>query len=104
MDAPRGSCLVLFISVRASREDPEYDALARQMADLIVDQPGFLGMVSVRDPHTLQGMTAATFETEAAALAWKQVVEHRQAQQAGRDRLYRDYRVIVTQVVRSYGR
>ena len=104
IDVPRGACLVVFVSCRAAGEDEEYDTFAGQMAELVERQPGYLGSVSVRDPHTLMGITAASFASEQHALAWKNVVEHRRAQQAGRDRLYADYQVIVTQVMRSYRR
>ena len=102
MLVPRGSCLVVFLSLRSPGDDAEYEALAERMAELVQGQRGFLGSVSVRDPQTRQGITAASFSSEADALAWKRVSEHQVAQQVGRERLYSDYHVIVTEVRRAY--
>ena len=35
--------------------------------------------------------------------AWRNVEHHRQAQKAGRDGVFRDYRLRVASVVRDYG-
>jgi len=66
------------------------------------EQPGFLGLESVRDAVTARGITVSLWSDEASALAWKQAAEHLQVQQQGRDRYYREYEVLVTQVLRSY--
>lgn len=102
MDAPAGSCLVVFLSTRSDGGDLQYAELAARMAALVAQQPGYIGSVSVRDERSREGITVAIFAREADALAWKQVAEHRIAQQAGRTVLYDDYQVIVAQITRSY--
>ena len=105
LQSPAGSCLVAFVSLRGDATwDTEYAEHAAALHELITSQPGFVDMTSVRDPVTRHGVTLAVFADEASARAWKLVAEHRLAQEFGRDRGYADYRVIVTEVRRSYGR
>jgi heme-degrading monooxygenase HmoA len=91
---------VIFTSVRSDRDEDGYAAMADRMEELGAEQPGFLGIESVRDGL---GITVSYWRTEADALAWKQVAEHVGAQRLGRERWYRDYRVRVAVVRRDYG-
>jgi heme-degrading monooxygenase HmoA len=91
---------VIFTSVRTD-EDAGYAATAARMAELAAQQPGYLGIEGARDRL---GITVSYWTTPAAALAWKRVAEHRLAQQLGRERWYRTYRVRVATVEREYGR
>lgn len=104
LHSPPGSCLVAFVSTRGDAAwDAEYAQHAATLAELIEHQPGFLAMSSVRDPVTRHGITLAVFVDEVSARAWKSVAEHQLAQDFGREHGYADYRVIITQVQRSYG-
>jgi len=104
LQTPPGSCLVAFVSLRGDANwDTEYAEHAAALQELISHQPGFIDMTSVRDPVTRHGVTLAVFTDEASARAWKLVAEHRLAQEFGREHGYADYRVIVTEVQRSYG-
>ncbi len=104
LQTPAGACMVAFVSVRGDEHwDEEYRRHSSNLAEIIGEQPGFIDFISVRDPETRVGVTLAVFADEAAALAWKQVGEHRLAQDFGRASGYGNYRVIVTQVSRSYG-
>lgn len=93
---------VIFISTRTDGHASAYQRDAATMETLAREQPGFLGLESVRDAVTARGITVSLWSDEACALAWKQVAEHLQVQQQGRDRYYREYEVLVTQVLRSY--
>ncbi len=75
--------------------------MATQMEALAAQQPGYLGLQSVRDSDG-RGITVSYWETDEDAKAWKQVAEHLQAQVLGRQRFYADYRVVVAQVTREY--
>lgn len=74
--------------------------MSRAMAELAVDQPGFLGIESARDEI---GITVSYWADEEAARAWKQVAGHLLAQRRGREVWYSDYRVRVATVHREYG-
>jgi len=110
-DIPVGATAVIFTSVR--RADPAtgvaadaegYAAMAEAMDRLAAQQPGYLGIDSVRDPQTQAGITVSYWQDDASARAWKSVAEHVVAQERGRREWYAEYSVVVAQVTRSYGR
>ncbi|WP_435741721.1 antibiotic biosynthesis monooxygenase family protein [Nocardioides sp. SYSU DS0663] len=92
---------VVFTALR-TEGDHGYAAMAARMDALAAIQPGYLGIEAARGPDGL-GITVSYWATEADAAAWKQVSEHRIAQQRGRDAWYVDYRVRVATVGRAYG-
>lgn len=94
---------VIFTSRRGVDHDAEYSAMAVRMEELAREQPGFIDLVSVRDPVTRVGITVATFVDDAAARAWKAHAEHQEAQRRGRAEFYEWYRVTVAEVIREYG-
>lgn len=91
---------VIFTSVRTDTDDAGYAEAAEAMNRLAATQPGFLGVESARSDL---GITVSYWTTAAHARAWKQVAEHRIAQQRGRDTWYRTYRVRVATVEHEYG-
>ena len=76
--------------------------MAQRMEALVQDQPGFVEMVSVRDPISRMGITVAYFEDEQSVAAWKANVEHAEAQRRGIADFYESYDVTVAQVTRHY--
>ena len=92
---------VLFISQRTADDGEDYDRMAAAMAQLAAQQPGFLGMESVRDTSGV-GITLAYFRTQADVIAWKHVTAHAHAQKLGRERWYQDYAVRIAKVERAY--
>jgi heme-degrading monooxygenase HmoA len=91
---------VIFTSLRTELDDEGYAAMAARMEELGAEQPGYLGIESVRDGL---GITVSYWRTDADARAWKQVAEHLAAQHLGQTRWYRDYRLRVAVVQRDYG-
>lgn len=96
------SVAVVFVSRRTAVHDEEYEALAQRMEDLAGEQPGFVEIVSVRDPVTRVGISVSYFVDEESARAWKEHPEHREAQRRGAAEFYEEYRVTVAEVVREY--
>ena len=92
---------VIFSSQR-SDGDQGYDAMAKRMVELAVDQPGFLAVESSRAADGF-GITVSYWTDEAAISAWKRHAEHRVAQEQGRRDWYTHYRVRVARVERAYG-
>ena len=78
--------------------------MAARMEALAREQPGFVDMVSVRDPDTRQGITVAYFSDEESVLAWRRHPEHVEAQERGIADFYEEYHVSVAHVDREYGR
>lgn len=101
-----GSLAVVFTSIRNPvSEDggpPGYAQTAEEMVRMAAEQPGYLGMESVRGPDGF-GITVSYWRDEASIRAWKAVADHQAAQRAGRERWYRAYRTRVCRIEREYG-
>lgn len=91
---------VIFTSRHADNLDG-YDSMARHMAELAAQQPGFLGVESVRGADGL-GITVSYWKSRTAVVAWKRHAEHSLAQDLGRKRWYSHYQVRVAKVERDY--
>ncbi|TXT22418.1 MAG: hypothetical protein FD138_3431 [Planctomycetota bacterium] len=92
---------VIFTSIRKPG-DEGYSAMAKRMLELAAQQPGYLGVESVRDADGV-GITVSYWSSLDAIREWKSVGEHRAAQELGRSRWYKSYRVRVCRVEREYG-
>ncbi|MEY9844447.1 antibiotic biosynthesis monooxygenase [Streptacidiphilus sp. MAP5-3] len=91
---------VVFTSVRAEG-DHGYSEMAKQMAELVTRQPGFLGSDACRGADGL-GITVAYFDTEENVKAWRANAEHTMARNLGREKWYSSYAVHVAKVERAY--
>jgi heme-degrading monooxygenase HmoA len=93
---------VIFTSLRTEGERG-YGSMAERMVELAAQQPGFLGVESVRDANGL-GITVSYWESEEAIRHWRENAEHRVAQEAGKRTWYADYELRVARVERAYGK
>lgn len=91
---------VIFTSTR-TEGDNGYAAAAQRMVELAHDQPGFLGMESVRGADGI-GITVSYWQSEAAILAWRDHPEHRAIQARGRSQWYSEFSTRVCRVEREY--
>ena len=91
---------VIFTSLR-TEGDHGYDQMAAKMVELASQQPGFLGVESVRDAGGL-GVTVSYWESEEAIRHWKADADHRVAQEKGRRQWYSDYQLRIARVERDY--
>jgi heme-degrading monooxygenase HmoA len=91
---------VIFSSQRTA-EDEGYGEVAEKMVQLAAEQPGFLGVESVRDA-TGFGVTISYWESLDAIRSWKQNEEHRVAQQKGKEVWYSRYITRICKVERDY--
>jgi heme-degrading monooxygenase HmoA len=48
-------------------------------------------------------LSLSWWRDEASVARWRQLEQHRAAQRAGRERIFRDYRLRVAEVLRDYG-
>ncbi len=90
---------VIFTSIRTGTVDG-YGETAVWMLQLAAQQPGFLGVESVREGRL--GITVSYWQDEASIQAWKKQMDHLAAQQAGQDKWYEQYHVRVARVERAY--
>lgn len=98
---PPGTIAVIFVSQRTEADADGYGAAAEAMVELASQQPGFLGVDSVRDGNGL-GITVSYWSNDDAAIAWRNNPDHAAIREAGRERWYRYYDLHVAAVTRSY--
>jgi heme-degrading monooxygenase HmoA len=82
----------------------EYLAIAASLRPRLEAIDGFISVErfqSLSDPTKL--LSLSFFRDEEAVAAWRNVVEHRDAQAKGRGALFRDYRLRIAMVIRDYG-
>ena len=77
--------------------------MAERMLALAAQQPGYLGVESVRAPDGL-GITVSYWASRRAIADWKANAEHQEAQDKGRRVWYRDYRLRIAKVEMDYGK
>ncbi len=90
---------VIFTSTRTEGERG-YGTMAEKMVQLAAQQPGFLGVESVRGADGA-GITVSYWESEQAIASWKQHGEHQIAQRLGRDVWYAGFALRVARVERA---
>ena len=88
----------IFTSRRAAEHDG-YSEMTDRMVELAEQQPGYLGMESVREGAV--GITVSYWDSVDAIDAWRKHVEHREAQRLGREQWYEAYEVRVARVERA---
>lgn len=90
---------VIFTSLRTEGDDG-YSAMADAMAELAIEQPGYLGIESARDGL---GITVSYWESLEAIKNWKENMKHRAAQKLGREKWYSSFMTRICKVERDYG-
>lgn len=90
---------VIFTSRRTAVDDG-YGAMGDRMVELASQQPGFLGVESVRDASGL-GITVSYWASLEAIAAWRAHAEHRVAQASGRRKWYEHFELRVSRVERA---
>lgn len=89
---------VIFTSVR-TEGDNGYAKMADEMTELGVDQPGFLGVESVRDAEGA-GITVSYWDSLEAIENWRNHPRHREAQKSGQELWYKSFATRVCKVER----
>ena len=87
--------------IEASKQ--QYLDIAAALGPELEGIDGFISIErfeSLSQPGKL--LSLSFWRDEAAISAWRNLTEHRSAQQAGRDTLFHDYRLRVANVIRDY--
>ncbi len=95
---------VIFEVVPHQGQKDAYLGAAASLRDHLNRIDGFLSIErfeSLTEPGKL--LSLSFWRDENAVEAWRNLEQHRQAQQAGRQRLFADYRLRVASVIRDYG-
>ncbi|MHA7845117.1 antibiotic biosynthesis monooxygenase family protein [Serratia sp. D1N4] len=96
--------VVLFELQAVEGQQQTYVDLVNKLTPLLEPMDGFIGVEcfqSTVNPEKVLSVT--TWRDEEAVVQWRNVQAHLSAQQAGRDKIFHDYRVRVTSVIRDYG-
>ena len=95
---------VIFEVTPAPGKRDAYLSIAAELRPLLETIDGFISVErfqSLSDPARV--LSLSFFRDEAAVKEWRNTVEHRQAQKAGRGGVFEDYRLRIAHVVRDYG-
>ena len=82
----------------------DYLGLAAALRSDLVTMDGFISVErfqSLSEPNKL--LSLSFWRDEEAVRAWRNLPSHRTTQGAGRDSVFRDYRLRVASVIRDYG-
>lgn len=91
----------MIFTSRRTVGDRGYGVTSERMVALAREMPGYLGIESVRGPDGT-GITVSYWTSEESIAAWKQEVEHQDAQQKGKQEWYQRYSVRIARVERAY--
>jgi heme-degrading monooxygenase HmoA len=91
---------VVFSSQRRAG-DHGYDATADRMVELAAQQPGYLGIETVRGADGF-GITVSYWASEEAIRNWKRHAEHAAARDRGRNEWYEHFELRIARVERAY--
>ncbi len=95
---------VIFEVQPAQGKRDAYLGIAAELRPLLDDMDGFISIErfqSLADPNRV--LSLSFWRDEEAVKAWRNIEEHRQAQQAGRGGIFAGYRLRIAHVVRDYG-
>jgi len=92
---------VIFTSIRTGADEAGYEQTAQRMVELAQQQPGFLGIESVRGADGL-GITVSYWSSEESIRQWRDDAEHRLAQRQGRATWYSRFSLRVCRVERAW--
>ncbi|QOV12531.1 antibiotic biosynthesis monooxygenase [Viridibacillus arvi] len=97
----KGSHYAVIFSSQRTEGDNGYGIMAEKMDQLASQQPGFLGVESVRDTSGY-GITISYWDSLDAISNWKKNQAHQVAQQKGINDWYQNYSVKICKVEREY--
>ncbi|MBE92921.1 antibiotic biosynthesis monooxygenase family protein [Idiomarina abyssalis] len=100
VNTPEPPYYAVIFSSHRTKGDNGYGEMADRMVELAEQQPGFLGIESVKEDL---GITVSYWESLDAIKNWKNNAEHLEAQRLGHQRWYSNFRVRIAKVEREYG-
>lgn len=98
---PRPPYYAAIFTSERTEGDGGYGVMGDKMVELAAEQPGFLGVESVRD-HNGVGITVSYWESLDAIKNWKHNELHKVAQEKGKSEWYKTFGLRVSKVERDY--
>lgn len=96
--------VVLFELQAMPGQNQIYVDLVSKLTPMLEPMDGFISVEcfqSTLNPEKVMSVT--TWRDEESVVKWRNVDAHLSAQRAGRNKIFKDYRVRVTSVIRDYG-
>ncbi len=100
-DTPAPPYYAAIFTSRRNEGDNGYGETSQRMFELAMQQPGLLGVESVRAADGT-GITVSYWTSLEAIAAWKRHAEHQLAQSQGRAKWYQGYKVRIARVERDH--
>ena len=97
------SYVVIFRSTRNLDDGHLYSEWSEKMENLVKTIDGYEHHFGFRDATSRDGVTVSYFSSLEAISEWKNLSEHKVAQQLGQDSFYEEYSIQVCEVLRDYG-
>jgi heme-degrading monooxygenase HmoA len=101
MNMPSSYYAVIFTTIR-TEGDNGYAEMAAKMEELAAQQSGYLGIESVRNEATREGITVSYWKDAESIRQWKTHLEHQLAQKLGKEKWYASYKLRICKVEREY--
>ena len=81
----------------------EYLNIASNLRSILENRPGFISIERFQS-LTSEGkiLSLSFWEDEDSIVGWRNLVEHRNAQRQGKNKLFKSYRIRVAEVKRDY--
>lgn len=92
--------VVVFRSRLKPGIEKEIERVGARMYELASSMPGFVSYSEYASSDG-EGVAIIEFESQEAVAAWREHPEHLQAQAAGRERFFSEYRITVCESVRE---
>lgn len=92
--------LAVIFRAQINKLDEEYYSTAARLRELAMNKYGCIEFCSVCEDD--EEIAISYWHNEDDIKAWKADAEHRAAQEQGRNKWYRSYRVDITHIERSY--
>ena len=92
--------VILFRSKLTSQAGADYDAMDRELSELVRNQPGFVAVKSFRADDG-ERLTLVWWKDAETLRQWARLPRHLEAQRTGRERWYEYYDMEVAEVTRE---
>ena len=95
---------VIFEAITDEGQKQAYLDAAAKLRPLLAGNDGFISIErfeSLTQPGKI--LSLSIWRDEEAVRQWRNIEAHRQVQRAGRQAIFKDYRLRVAQVIRDYG-
>ena len=94
---------VIFEVIPTSEGKEEYLKLAAELRGLLEEIDGFISIERFQSFVEDRKVLSLSFWRDEESIArWRNLLEHRSAQKAGKEALFQSYRIRVAEVVRDY--